>query len=203
MNKEAMYKLGYGLYVLTAKTGDGSKDNGCIINTAIQVTTTPNRISICVNKANLTHDIIHETGEFNVSILSEKAEFAVFRHFGFQTGREVDKFADYPDAYRSNNGIYVITKGVNAVISGKVVQEVDLGTHTMFIADVTDGGVLNQDPSATYSYYQSNIKPKPAKTETKGWRCKICGYIYEGETLPEDFICPVCKHGAIDFEEIK
>ena len=203
MNKEAMYKLGYGLYVLTAKTADGEKDNGCIINTAIQVTTTPNRISICVNKANYTHDLIHETGEFNVSILSEKAEFSTFRHFGFQTGREVDKFADFKDAVRSNNGLYVITKGVNAFISGKVVQEIDLGTHTMFIADVLDGGVLNQDPSATYSYYQSNIKPKPQKTEVKGWRCKICGYIYEGEELPEDFICPTCKHGAIDFEKIQ
>ena len=203
MNKEAMYKLGYGLYVLTAKTADGAKDNGCIINTVIQVTTTPNRISICVNKANYTHDIIQETGEFNISIISEKAEFGLFKHFGFQTGREVNKFADYPDAVRSNNGLYVITRGINAFISGKVVQTVDLGTHTMFIADVTDGGVLNQDPSATYSYYQSNIKPKPQETAVKGWRCKICGYIYEGEELPEDFICPVCKHGAIDFEKIQ
>ena len=201
MNKEAMYKLGYGLYVLTAKTAEG-KDNGCIINTAIQVTTTPNRISICVNKANYTHDIIKETGEFNISIISEKAEFDLFKHFGFQTGREVDKFAGFTDAVRSNNGLFVVTRGVNAFISGKVVQEVDLGTHTMFIADVTDGGVLNQDPSATYSYYQSNIKPKPQPTTVKGWRCTVCGYIYEGEVLPDDFICPICKHGAVDFEKI-
>ena len=202
MNNEAMYKIGYGLYVLTAKIA-GGKDNGCIINTAMQVTTTPNRISICVNKANYTHDIIHETGEFNISILSEKADFSIFKHFGFQTGRAKDKFADFKDAVRSNNGLFVITKGTNAFISGKVVQEVDLGTHTMFIADVTDGGVLNQDPSATYSYYHANIKPQPQKTTVKGWRCTICGYIYEGEVLPEDFVCPICKHGADDFEKIE
>ncbi len=203
MDMEAMYRLGYGLYVLTAAS-KGGRANGCIINTAIQVTTSPNRISICVNKANLTHDLIHETGCFNVSVISEKADFSLFRHFGFQSGRNVDKFADFKPAIRSVNGLYVITEGTNAFISGKVVQEVDLGTHTMFIADVTDGGVLNKEPSATYTYYQTNIKPRPEqKKGVTGWRCKICGYIYEGEELPEDFICPVCKHGAIDFEKIE
>ena len=202
MNKEAMYKLGYGLYVLTAKSKEG-KDNGCIINTAMQVTTSPNRISICVNKANYTHDLVMETGEFTVSVISEKASFDLFKHFGFQSGRDVDKFADFADVTRADNGLMVITQGVNAYISGKVVQSVDLGTHTMFIADVTGGEVLTQDESATYSYYQANIKPKPEKKAVKGWRCKICGYIYEGEELPEDFICPLCKHGAIDFEKIE
>ena len=200
-NKEAMYKLGYGLYVLTAQSGEG-KDNGCIINTAMQVTTTPNRISICVNKANYTHDLIQETGAFNVSVISEKADFELFKHFGFQTGREVDKFADFGEVTRTESGLYVVTQGTNAYISGQVVQTVDLGTHTMFISDVTGGDVLTADPSATYTYYQEHIKPKPQPTKVKGWRCKICGYVYEGEELPPDFVCPLCKHGADDFEKI-
>lgn len=201
MNQKAMYKLGYGLYVLTAHT---DMDNGCIINTAIQVTTTPNRISVTVNKNNKTHDMIMESGKFNISILSEKADFQLFQHFGFQTGKEVNKFEGYENAKRSENGIYYITEGTNGYISGQVVNQVDLGTHTMFIADVTEGEVLNEESSATYAYYQEHIKPKPeAKEEKKsGYRCVICGYIYEGEELPEDFECPICKHGASDFEKI-
>lgn len=202
MDMKVMFSLTYGLYVVTAK--DGDKDNGCITNTASQVTSTPNRISLTVNKSNYTHDMIMKTGEFNVSILSEKASFDTFKHFGFQSGRDVDKFADYPAAKRASNGLYYITDGVNAWMSAKVVQSIDLGTHTMFIADVTDGEKLTSDPSTTYSYYQSNIKPAPAapKSSKTTWVCKICGYVYEGEEIPADFICPLCKHGAADFEKV-
>lgn len=200
MNNKAMYKLGYGLYVLTAKD---EKDNGCIINTAIQVTTTPNRISITVNKQNYTHDMIQKTGVFNLSVISEEADFSLFQHFGFQSGRDVDKMKDFENKAQAENGLYYITKGTNAYLSGKVIQSIDLGTHTMFIADVTDGDVLSDAASVTYDYYQKSIKPKPEKKpEVKGYRCTICGYIYEGDVLPEDFICPICKHGAADFEKI-
>ena len=202
MDNKAMFKIGYGLYILTAK--DGEKDNGCVINTAIQVTSTPNRISVTVNKQNYTHDMIMKTGVFNVSILSEKATFDVFKHFGFQSGRDVDKFADYKDATRSENGLYYVTGDTNAYISGKVINTLDLGTHTMFIADVTDAEVLADVPTTSYDYYQKNIKPKPeAPKKVTGYVCKICGYIYEGDPLPEDFSCPICKHGAADVEKIE
>ena len=202
MNKEAMYKLSYGLFVLTAK--EGKKDNGCIINTAIQAASVPNQLSICINKANATHDMIVNTGEFTVSVISQAADFELFKHFGFQSGKEVNKFEGYEKAKRSENGIYYVTEGTNGYISGSVVNQVDLGSHTMFIADVTDAEVLDDADSATYAYYQENIKPKPeAKEEKKsGYRCVICGYIYEGDELPEDFVCPICKHGAADFEKI-
>ncbi len=199
MDSNAMFKLGYGLYVLTAKDG---KDNGCIVNTVMQITDTPNRIVVTVNKLNLTHDMIQKTKEFNISILTENSSFAVFEHFGFQSGRDADKFSGYSDCQRTENGIYYITEGTNAVISGKVIESIDCGTHTTFIADVTDAKVLNQDTSATYDYYHKNIKPKPQETKKSGYRCKICGYIYEGDELPEDFICPLCKHGVSDFEKI-
>ena len=205
MNKKAMYKLSYGLFVLTAKEGD--KDNGCIINTAIQAASTPNQVSICVNKANYTHDMIVRTGEFTVSTISQEASFDLFKHFGFQTGREVDKFADFADCKRGSNGLYYVTKGTNAFISVKVDQTVDLGSHTMFVGEVTDMEVLADVSSATYEYYMNNIKPKPeaAPAAASGktvWRCTICGYEYEGEELPEDFICPLCKHPASDFEKV-
>lgn len=201
MDNKAMYKLTYGLFVLTAR--DGDKDNGCIINTASQVTTNPNRITIAVNKQNYTHDIIKKTGEFNVSILSENSKFATYQNFGFQSGRETDKFEKFTFK-RSDNGIVYIPEETNAFLSAKVVSEMDLGTHTLFLADVTDGQVLSDDNSVTYNYYQKNIKPAPKKEEVKktGWICTICGYIYEGENLPEDFVCPVCKHGAIDFKSL-
>ena len=205
MDKKAMYKLSYGLFVLTAKEGD--KDNGCIINTAIQAASTPNQVSICVNKANYTHDMIVRTGEFTVSTISQEASFDLFKHFGFQTGREVDKFADFADCKRGSNGLYYVTKGTNAFISVKVDQTVDLGSHTMFVGEVTDMEVLADVSSATYEYYMNNIKPKPeaAPAAASGktvWRCTICGYEYEGEELPEDFICPLCKHPASDFEKV-
>lgn len=200
MDKKAMYRLSYGLFVVTAK--EGEKDNGCITNTVMQVTSTPNRISLAVNKENYTHDMILNTGKFNVSVISEEASFDLFRHFGFQSGRDVDKFAEFQNVIRAENGLYYVTEGTNAWISAKVVQSIDLGSHTLFLAEVEDGAVLSNSPSATYAYYQEQIKPKPEKTKQTGWRCRICGYIYEGEELPADFICPICKHGAEDFEKI-
>ncbi len=202
MDQKAMYKISYGLYVLTAK--ENGFDNGCIINTAGQVTSTPNRISIAVNKDNKTHDMVHATGVFNISILAEDTDFKTFQHFGFQSGKNVDKFDGYGSKERSGNGLYYITKGTNSYISGRVVQEVDLGTHTLFIADVTEASVLSDVPSVTYDYYQKNIKPKPEapKAGKTVWVCKVCGYVYEGEELPADFICPLCKHGAEDFEKV-
>ena len=205
MDSKAMYKLSYGLFVLSAKTD--IKDNGCITNTAIQVTSDPNRISLAVNKSNYTHDMLKETGLFNVSVLSEDANFDTFKRFGFQSGRDVDKFADYNFMARSANGIYYITEGTNAYVSGKVINTIDLVTHTLFIADVTEMDVLSSTPSATYTYYQEHIKPKPQdpvkKTGKVVWRCTVCGYIYEGEELPPDFICPICSHPASDFERVE
>ena len=203
MDKKAMYNLSYGLFVLTARSGE--KDNGCIINTAAQVTSTPNRISITVNKENFTHDMVLESGKFNISILSQQAGFDLFRHFGFQSGRTVDKFDGYCPCKRSVNGLYYITEGTNAYISARVEQSIDLGSHTMFIASVEDMEVLSREPSATYAYYQSSIKPKPEQPASQGktvWRCTVCGYVYEGEELPADFICPLCKHPASDFEKV-
>lgn len=203
MDKTAMYKITYGLYVVTAKEGD--KDNGCIANTAGQVTSSPNRISVTLNKSNYTHGMIARTGVFNVSVLSQDADFSLFKRFGFVSGGEVDKFADFTDCRREGNGVLSVTQGANAVLCAKVVQTIDLGTHTMFIADVTDAAVLNGVSSVTYEYYQSDIKPKPQETRKEHntvWRCKICGYEYAAEQLPEDFVCPICKHGADDFEKV-
>ncbi len=205
MDKKVMYKLTYGLFILTAKA-DG-KDNGCIINTAIQAASEPNQISIAVNKANFTHDMIKQTGEFTVSIISQDADFELFKRFGFQSGRDADKFAGF-DAYETGaNDIRYITAGTNAYISVKVEKTQDLGSHTMFIGTITDMEVLSQTPSVTYEYYLSNIKPKPqaaGNTESGKtvWRCRICGYEYAGAELPEDFICPLCKHPASDFEKV-
>ena len=205
MDKKAMYKLSYGLFVLTAK--DGEKDNGCIVNTAIQAASAPNQISICVNKANYTHDMIMKTKEFTVSILSQEAKFELFKQFGFQSGRDVNKFDAFSACERGQNGIYYITEGTNAFISVKVDKTVDLGSHTMFIGEVTDTETLSEAPSVTYEYYLNHIKPKPEAVGTTKdgqtvWRCKICGYEYVGEELPDDFICPLCKHPASDFEKV-
>lgn len=203
MDKKAMYRFSYGLFVLTSAFE--GKDGGCIINTGIQVTGEPNRISITVNQGNFTKELIEKSGKFNLSILSEEADFDTFRHFGFQSGRDVDKFASYPDCRRSANGLYYITAGTNARISAVVEQKVDLGSHMQFIAAVEDMEVLSKAPSATYAYYQAQIKPKPEQQPVSGktaWRCTVCGYIYEGEELPADFVCPLCKHPASDFEKI-
>lgn len=198
MDNKALFKLSYGLFVLTARQ-DG-KDNGCIINTAQQITSTPARISIAVNKNNLTHDMVLSTGQFNVSVLTEDAVFWIFQHYGFQSGRDVNKFENIPEA-RTANGIRFVEGCTNAVISGKVIQTVDCGTHTLFIADVEEAKVLDSVPSVTYQYYFDHIKPKPEPVSSGKWVCKICGYVHEGETLPPDFICPWCKHGAGDFEK--
>ena len=204
MNEKTMFKLTYGLFVLTARQGE--KDNGCIINTAGQVTAVPNRISIAVNKANYTHDMVLATKKFNVSILSEDAKFSTFQRFGFQSGKDVNKFEGYDQVKRAENGIYYVTEGTNGYISATVESTMDLGSHTLFIAAVDDMDVLSDVPSTTYNYYQSNIKPKPAapasKTGKTIWRCRICGYEYEGEELPADFICTVCKHPSSDFEKV-
>ena len=206
MDKKAMYQLTYGLFVLTAKS-DG-KDNGCIINTAIQAASQPNQLSIAVNKANFTHDMIQQTGEFTVSVISQEATFDLFKRFGFQSGRDADKFEGFTGFATGSNGIRYITEGTNAYLSVKVDKTMDLGSHTMFIGEITDMEVLSKAPSVTYDYYQKQIKPKPeavGTTETGQtvWRCRICGYEYVGEELPEDFICPLCKHPASDFEKVE
>ena len=201
MDPAAFFKLSYGLFVLTAR--EGEKDNGCIINTAQLLTDTPKRITIAVNKQNLTHDMILRTGVFNVSVLTEKVPFKVFQHFGFQSGRDTDKFAGWQGP-RSANGLCYLPEYTNALLSGRVISTADYGTHTLFVAEVTEARILSEEPSVTYSYYFQHIKPKPQPQaeQKKGFVCKICGYVYEGDTLPEDFICPLCKHGAADFEPL-
>lgn len=214
MDKKVMEKLSYGLFVCTAK--DGEKDNGCIINTATQVTSIPNRVAVAINKDNYTHDMVVKTKVMNVSTISEDASFDMFKHFGFQSGRDVDKFSPASGEWmkehhqackRADNGVMYISEGVNSYMSLAVQDMIDLGTHTLFICAVTDGAVLNDTPSATYAYYHQNIKTQVEKVGTTPegktvWKCKICGYIYEGEDLPEDFICPWCKHPAEDFEKV-
>ncbi|MBQ7016120.1 MAG: flavin reductase [Firmicutes bacterium] len=195
----ALFNIGYGLYVVTSN--DGKKDNGLIVNTVTQVTDTPNQIAVTINKANYSHHVIKQTGIMNVNCLSTEAPFKVFEVFGFQSGRNVDKFADCTPL-RSDNGLVFLPRYINSFMSLKVEQYVDLGTHGMFICSVTDAWVVSDEPSMTYSYYHSEVKPKPQTEGKKGWVCKICGYIYEGEDLPADFVCPLCKHGAADFEPI-
>ena len=200
-----LFNIQYGLFVIT--TCDNGQDNGCISNTVAQVTAQPNRISVALNKGNFTTELIQRSGRFTASIISEAADFELFKHFGFQSGRTVNKFADFTDCRRVSNGTFAITRGTNAFISADVEQAIDLGTHMLFIGLVTEMEVLADVPSATYNYYQSNIKPKPqpvGKTaEGKTiWRCSICGYEYVGEELPDNFICPICKHPASDFVKV-
>lgn len=200
MSQNPLTKVGYGLYILTSK--DGERDNGCIINTVMQVASSPDRIAISVNNANYTKEIIQSGKKFNVNVLTEKTPFSVFEQFGFASGRNVNKFEKSDDFFRSENGIYVARNYVNSYLSANVTESYDLGTHTMFIGEITGGYVFSDEPSVTYSYYHSNIKPKPQTESKKGWVCKICGYVYEGSELPEDFICPICKHGVSDFERL-
>ena len=188
------------MYVLTAN--ENGKDNGCIINTVMQVTSDPCQIEIAVNKANYTCEMVQRTKKFNISILDEGTSFDVFKNFGYQSGRSTDKFANFFDTKRSPNGVLYITKNTNAFMSAYVKQEIDLGTHILFIAQLVEAEVLSDKPTVTYDYYQRNIKPKPQATVKKGWRCKICGFVYEHENLPADYICPICKHGAVDFEKL-
>ena len=196
----ALFKIGYGLYVVTCN--DGKKDNGLIVNTVSQVTSDPNRVAVCINKQNYSHHIIKQTGKMNVNCLSVEAPFSVFQHFGFRSGRTVDKFADF-EGKRSDNGLLFLTSSINAFMSLEVESYTDLGTHGMFICLVTEARVMSDKDTMTYTYYQKNVKPKPETEGKKGFVCKVCGYIYEGDTLPDDFICPLCKHGAADFEPIK
>ncbi len=195
----ALFNIGYGLYVVTSS--DGKKDNGLIVNTVTQVTNSPNRVAVCINKQNYSHHVIKQTGVMNVNCLSVEAPFRVFENFGFQSGRNTDKFADC-EVLRSDNGLVFLPHYINSFMSLKVEDYIDLETHGMFICSVTEARVISDKETMTYTYYQNNVKPKPDTEGKKGWVCKICGYVYEGEELPEDFICPLCKHGAADFEPI-
>ena len=196
----ALFRIGYGLYVVTSS--DGKRDNGLIVNTVTQVSDSPNRVAVNINKQNYSHHVIKQTGVMNVNCLSVEAPFSVFENFGFRSGRNVDKFAG-EEVVRSDNGLVILSKYINAAISLKVEDYVDLGSHGMFICSVTEARVMSDKETMTYTYYQKNVKPKPQTEGKKGWVCKVCGYVYEGEELPEDFVCPLCKHGPNDFEPIK
>lgn len=196
----ALFNIGYGLYVVTSN--DGKKDNGLIVNTVTQVTNTPNRIAVTINKENYSHHVIKQTGIMNINCLTTDAPFKVFEQFGFVSGRNTDKFEGW-EILRSDNGLVFLPRNINSFMSLKVEQYVDLDTHGMFICSVTEARVISDKETMTYTYYQNNVKPKPQTDGKKGYVCKVCGYVYEGENLPEDFICPLCKHGAADFEEIK
>ncbi len=196
----ALFNIGYGLYVVTSN--DGKKDNGLIVNTVTQVTNSPNRVAVCINKQNYSHHVIKQTGIMNVNCLSVEAPFSVFENFGFQSGRNVDKFKDC-EPLKSDNGLVFLPHYINSFMSLKVEQYIDLDTHGMFICEVTEARVISDKETMTYTYYQNNVKPKPQTDGKKGWVCKVCGYIYEGEDLPDDFICPLCKHGVADFEPIE
>jgi flavin reductase (DIM6/NTAB) family NADH-FMN oxidoreductase RutF len=196
----ALFNIGYGLYVVTSN--DGKKDNGLIVNTVTQVTNTPNRIAVTINKSNYSHHIIKQSGKMNINCLTVDAPFKVFEAFGFVSGRNVDKFANC-EVLRSANGLVFLPRYINSFMSLKVEQYIDLDTHGMFICSVSEARVISDRETMTYTYYQNNVKPKPETEGKKGYVCKICGYVYEGDVLPEDYICPLCKHGAADFEPIK
>ncbi len=195
----ALFNIGYGLYVVTSN--DGTRDNGLIVNTVSQVTNTPNRVAVTINKQNYSHHIIQQTGVMNVNCLDVSAPFEVFKTFGFQSGRTVDKFAG-SEVLRSDNGLVFLPRYINSFLSLKVESYVDLGTHGMFICTVTEARVMSDRETMSYTYYQNNVKPKPEAKGKKGFVCKVCGWIYEGDTLPDDIVCPLCKHGAADFEPI-
>lgn len=198
---KALFKIGYGLYVVTSN--DGKKDNGMIVNAVTQVTNSPNRIAVTINKDNYTHHVVKNSNKMNLCCLSEDAPFSVFEKFGFHSGRNADKFAGEENVLRSDNGLIFLSKHINSFMSLDVEQYVDLGTHGMFICSVSEARVISDRPTMTYDYYFANVKPKPQTEGKKGWVCKICGYVYEGENLPEDIVCPLCKHGAADFEPIR
>ena len=198
MDPKALYKFTYGLYLLT--TRENGKDNGCIINTAIQVANEPTRISVAAIRGNKTCEMIQSSGVFNISAITTTAKFDLFQRFGMQSGRDVDKFAGFDGVERSENGLYYLTEHANMYMSATVTEQHDLGSHILFIGEVTDGQVLSEETGCTYGYYQSDIKPKPRKTEKKQWVCSVCGYVYEGEEVPDDYLCPLCKHGKEDFQ---
>lgn len=199
MNPKALFQISYGLYVAASKFD--KKMNGCIVNTVMQITDNPKQLAVAINKDNLTCEIIQKSRMVSLSVLSETAPFALFQHFGFQSGRKVDKFVNYPFALTKQELPY-LTKHTSAFIDCKVTNIVDLGTHLLFIASVNDCEILSGEKAMTYSFYHEFVKPQPAASSAKGWRCNVCGYIYEGEELPPDFICPWCKHGVEDFEKI-
>lgn len=206
MDSNALFKLSYGLFIITAN--QNGRDNGCITNTVTQVALNPDMISFTISKDNFTHDMMLKSKKFTISVLTTAADFQMYKHFGFQSGRDVDKFKDFKEIKRLSNGTLCITKGTNAYISGEVIQTVDTGSHTLFISNISEMEVLNNEPSVTYEYYRENIKPKPVDTGKKEngqtvWRCTVCGYEYVGEELPEDFVCPLCKHPASDFEKVE
>ncbi len=204
IDDKAIFNISYGLFVLVARQGE--KDNACIINVAQQITSDPLQLAICINKQNLTHDMVLHTLKFNLCPLSEEATMKPFQHFGFQSGKTVDKFAECEVELRTDNGLRYLPKYINSVISCVVTKSIDLGTHTLFVARVMEAKVLTDSPSITYAYYQEHIKPKPSNTQTletsnkKKWVCEVCGYVYEGDELPDDFVCPLCKHGKSDFK---
>lgn len=200
LDPKALFKISYGLYVVTCK--DGDRDNGLIVNTVMQITNSPDRVAVAVNKVNYSHDVIKKSGRLNVNCLSTEAPFAVFEAFGFRSGRDVDKFADCTPR-RSDNGLAVLPRYINAFLSLEVETYYDADTHGIFLCRVVESEVVSELPAMTYTYYQESVKPRPAPAKKKGYVCKICGYVYEGDPLPEDFICPLCKHGASDFEPLE
>ena len=200
MNPNALFNITYGLYLLSARSY--GQDNACIINTAVQVARDPAQIAISVSKGTKTHQMVMESGRFNISALTVDAPFALFERFGMQSGRDVNKFHGFEDAVRAENGIYRLSRYANAYLSLKLTRTVDLGSHTMFIAELEDAQVLGDAASCTYGYYQKNIKGAPAKVKKTSWVCDVCGHVYEGETLPEGYICPLCKHGPEDFSKV-
>lgn len=200
MNTKALFNLGYGLYILTVTTPE--KNHGCVVNTVMQITSTPLQVLLGVNKGNATHDALAENKVCNISVLDTTTPFSIFEQFGFQSGRLVDKFANAQQFQTSANGLPYLAEHTNAYLSGKVTAMVDYGTHTLFTLEITDGQVLADTASLTYADYHRDVKPK-AQPKAKGYRCLICGYLHEEAELPADFICPICKHGATDFEEVK
>lgn len=228
MNQSALFQIGYGLFLVAAN--ENGKDNACIVNTVMQVTQNPVRLLVSISNQNLTHDMVNNTGKLTVSVLTEKTPFAVYRHFGYQSGKQVDKFDEFEDVTRCSNGCYRLNRNSSAYFCGTVSESFALDTHTMFIVEVTDADIVSSQIPVTYDYYQKNVKQpykpvvKKRDTELTGteaknsgnedgvnktneatlhsYVCKICGYVYEGESLPEDFICPICKHGAVDFEKL-
>ena len=200
INTEALFKIGYGMYVVTCH--DGIKDNGLILNSVMQLTSSPITVGVVINKQNYSHDVILESGELNVNCLTEAAPFKVFEIFGFQSGRDTDKFEGY-SVKRSDNGLVVLPDVINAFISLKVTGYTDLGTHGLFVCEVTESCTVSSAESMTYSYYHKNVKPKPEGEKKNGYVCTVCGYVHEGDELPDDFVCPVCYHGAEAFEPFK
>ena len=199
-DKNVLFSISYGLYILSANSSN--TDNACVINTLSQITSSPDTVCVTVNKKNFTNEIIKKSKKFNVSILSTDADFELIKRFGFQSGRDIDKFVGFKDMYRSQNGIYFINKGANSFISVDIDEIIDFDTHDMFVGHITDTAVLSDKESLTYSYYQDNIKPKQNDNKKTGYVCTVCGYIHESDTLPDDFVCPVCKHGTSAFVKL-